>query len=379
MKIAIVSRVDLEDRTYWSGTTESVYSKLKQSRKFKIIKIDKLNNTLRKIFAIKREYYKYIKKVKFDESYNEYVSKNFAYQIERKLKKYKNIDLLLTFDSSLIAHIKTGIPIVLWTDMLYSDYYKHYYNKKKISRDTIKSINSIEKKALNNCTKVLLASNWAVLKAKTKYYGLKNKFYLLHYGPNFKTDIKLNKIKRLINKRSRKSLDLITLSVDWKRKGLNNIIKLNNLINKKDIKSKLKIIGINKKNLNNKNIQTINFIDKNSREGENKISKHLLNSHFHILFSNAEAYGVSLIEANSRGVPNVSLKVGGISQIVKNRVNGMIFEKKLNLQLIADKIIKIFKDKKKYNELAKSSYNEYYKNFSYKKLIPNFIKIINQK
>ena len=327
MKIAILSRADLEDRTYWSGTAESVFSKLKQSGKFKIIKIDKLNNTLRKIFALKREYLKYIKKIKFDESYNEHVSKNFANQIELKLEKYRNIDFLLTFDSSLVAHLKTDIPIVLWTDMLYSDYYRHYYNKKKIDKNTIKSIKSIEKKAINNCKKIILASDWAVLKAKQKYKKLKDKFYLLHYGPNFKRDVKLNKIQKLISKRSRKSLNLITLSVDWKRKGLSKIIKLNNLINKKVIKSKLQIIGIKKKNNKNQNVETVNFINKNTREGENKISKYLLNSHFHILFSNAEAYGVSLIEANSRGVPNVSLKVGGISQIVKNGLNGMIFKK----------------------------------------------------
>lgn len=378
MKIAILSRADLEDRTYWSGTAESVYSKLKQSRKFKIIKIDKLNNALRKIFALKREYLKYIKKIKFDESYNEYVSKNFANQIEIKLEKYRNIDFLLTFDSSLVAYVKTDIPIVLWTDMLYSDYYKHYFNQKKIYRNTIKSIKSIEKKALNNCNKIILASDWAALKAKHKYKKLNDKFYLLHYGPNFKRDINPNKIDKFIFKRSQKILNLVTLSVDWKRKGLSKIIKLNNLINKKGIKSKLRIIGINKKNVKNQNIETINFINKNTKEGENKISKYLLNSHFHILFSNAEAYGVSLIEANSRGVPNVSLKVGGISQIVKNGLNGMIFEKNSNLKLIADNIIKIFKNNRKYTKLAKSSYDQYNKNFSYKKIIPNFIKIINR-
>ncbi len=89
MKIAIISRANLEDRTYWSGTIESVYSNLKKHRNLKIIKIDKLNNNLRKIYALKREYFKYVKKIKFDESYNKYVSKNFGYQIEKKIKLYK--------------------------------------------------------------------------------------------------------------------------------------------------------------------------------------------------------------------------------------------------------------------------------------------------
>ncbi len=299
-------------------------------------------------------------------------------KLKKKLNYIKDIDFLLTFDTSLIAYVKTEIPIILWTDMLYSDYYKHYYGKKKISKSTINSINFIEKKALNNCSKVILATKWAVLKARHKYKKLSKKIYLLHYGTNFKSDFKLKKINQSINKRSRRNLNLITLSVDWKRKGLSKIIKLNNLINKKAIKSKLKIIGISEKKLSNLNVETINFINKNNKQGEKKLSRHLLKSHFHILFSSAEAYGVSLVEANSRGVPNISLKIGGISQIIKNRTNGLIFKKNTSLQLIADKIIKIFKDKTRYTNLAKSSYNEYKKNFAYKILIPKLIKIIKK-
>ena len=55
--------------------------------------------------------------------------------------------------------------------------------------------------------------------------------------------------------------------------------------------------------IKDKNINVIPFINKNTKNGEKIISNYLVDSHFHILFSNAEAYGISLIEANSRGVP----------------------------------------------------------------------------
>ena len=134
MKIGIVSRGNVDDRVYWSGLINVIYHYLKKNKKIKVLKIDKLNNNLRKIYALKREYFKYVKKIKFDESYNKYVSKNFGYQIEKKLNYIKDIDFLLTFDTSLIAYVKTEIPIILWTDMLYSDYYKHYYGKKKFQK-----------------------------------------------------------------------------------------------------------------------------------------------------------------------------------------------------------------------------------------------------
>ena len=87
MKIAVISRSSLEDRVYWSGAISTIYTKLKSYNKIKIIKIDKLDNSLRKLFALKREYLKYTKKIKFDEAYNISVAKNFAKQIFFTIQK----------------------------------------------------------------------------------------------------------------------------------------------------------------------------------------------------------------------------------------------------------------------------------------------------
>ena len=76
---------------------------------------------MRKIYALKREYLKYLNGIKYDEAYNESVAKDFSFQIQQKIKNRK-IDFLLAFDASLIAYLETNVPIILWTDLLYSDY-----------------------------------------------------------------------------------------------------------------------------------------------------------------------------------------------------------------------------------------------------------------
>ena len=377
MRIGIISRSNLDDRIYWSGLINSIYFELKSYKNVEIVKIDRLDDTIRKISALKREYLKYFKKIKYDESYNEIVAKNFAKQIELKLEK-KKIDFLITFDSSLIAFLNTNIPIILWTDLLYSDYYDHYFHRKNISKETKKSIKKIEKKAISNCYKVILSTNWALNKAKEKYEKMFYKFHLLHFGPSLRKSIPSSQINKFISKRSKKKLSLITLSVNWERKGLDKLIKLNKLLIQKGIKSQLTIIGIKNKIIKDKNIKIINFINKNEEYGEEKISKNLTKNHFHLLFSNSEAYGISLVEANSRGLPNISFKVGGISQIVKKNVSGKLFDINENIELIANYIIKIFKNNKRYKKLCKSSYKEYRNNFSYEKIIPKLINILKR-
>ena len=39
MKIAIISRSNLNDRVYWSGTIQTIYSKLSSNKNLQIIKI----------------------------------------------------------------------------------------------------------------------------------------------------------------------------------------------------------------------------------------------------------------------------------------------------------------------------------------------------
>ena len=238
------------------------------------------------------------------------------------------------------------------------------------------SIKQIESKAIKKCFKVILASKWALDKAKQKYINFSSKFCLIHLGPGFNKNIIKKNINEVIKQRSKHTLRLISLCVTRKRKGLDKVINLNNIINKKGINSKLTIIGI-EKIISDKKIKFLGFIDKNKSNSEMIISKNLLKNHFHILFSKFEAYGIALIEANSRGLPNITFKTGGITEIVKNDINGYAFNSNESLNKIADKIIKIFKNNSSYVKMSKSSYNEYQNKFSYNVIIPKFVKILN--
>ena len=177
--------------------------------------------------------------------------------------------------------------------------------------------------------------------------------------------------------RKKNKIKLISLSVDGKRKGVDRQIKLINYMNRKGIKTELTVIGFKPKyNFNKSNLKFLGFINKNDSNGERKISSMLLKSHFHLLFSSAEAYGIALIEANSRAVPNIAFDVGGISHIVKNKKNGRLFKKNEKIEKIGDYLISLINNTKKYKKLAISSFFEFKKNFNNNKIISDFIKLI---
>ena len=285
----------------------------------------------------------------------------------------------MTFDLSLVSFLKTDIPIIVWTDILYSDYYKHYFKKQKISKSSLNDIKILEYKSIKQSKIIFFSSKWSLNNAKRKYKKFKKKFKLLEFGPSLKERISEKEIKKIVLNRKTNIIKLVSLSVDWKRKGVDNQVKLVNYINRKGFKSELTVIGFKPKySYNNSYIKFLGFINKNNKLGEKKISSKLLKSHFHLLFSKAEAYGLALIEANSRAVPNISLNVGGISHIVKNGKNGKLFKKNEKIEKIGNYIISLFNNKLKYRKLAISSYFAYKKKFNYEKIISDFAKIIKK-
>ena len=77
---------------------QNSYNILRNSKDIDIIKIDSLDNNLRKIFAIKREFLSFFKGEKFDETYNINVSKNYANQINSQISKQnKHLDKRFIF------------------------------------------------------------------------------------------------------------------------------------------------------------------------------------------------------------------------------------------------------------------------------------------
>ena len=111
-------------------------------------------------------------------------------------------------------------------------------------------------------------------------------------------------------------------------------------------------------NMNLKN--SLNFIG----ETEN-IGKYLNNSDLFMLISNYEGLPVSIIEALSVGLPIIASDVGGINELVKDKVNGFLVPKNNELKLagvLKDIIINKSINLKNMGEESRLLYNHKFKN-----------------
>lgn len=111
---------------------------------------------------------------------------------------------------------------------------------------------------------------------------------------------------------------------------------------RRDIEEKVKSLGIEDK---------VKFMGVRS-----DISNLLSKSDIFVLTSKFEGFGLVLIEAMACGLPIVSTNVGGIPEIVKNKVNGILIESRV-CDEFAEGILKLLDNKKLRESMGEHSLN----------------------
>ena len=92
-----------------------------------------------------------------------------------------------------------------------------------------------------------------------------------------------------------------------------------------------------------------------------------------MLPSNYEGLPMVILEAMSLGKPIVASDVGGVSEIVRNEINGYALENKPHL--FAEKIEQILKDEELYSKLSHNSLNIFQDELTVEKMVQGYLEI----
>jgi len=375
MKISYITTYNALDVHNWSGLGYNL-AKTLTDQNAELEYIGNLTMKNDKLLKLKRLLYRKLgQRYLIDRSFS--VAKGYADQVAKRISS--SSDCIFSPGSVPIAYLDTRKPKVFYTDATFAGMVGFYDTFSNLSAETIRQANKLEQAALSSCSLAIYSSDWAARTAIDNYKVDPEKVKVVPFGANIECNRSTDDIKKIIRQRSKTTCKLLFLGVDWERKGGALAVDIMQALNKAGLSTELHIAGLNSLPFATMPDRVINhgFISKSSPEGVAKIEKLIAESHFLILPTKAEAYGLVFCEANSFGVPAIATNVGGIPTIIKNDVNGRLFPLSATAIEYADYIKDLYSHYQRYEDMALSSFNEFQNRLNWKvagKSIINLLK-----
>lgn len=358
MKISYITPYDASDIHNWSGLGYYI-AKSFENQCVDIDYIGSLHIQTENILKLKRWGYKQFVGKDFDILRKPRVIKKFTKQIIDRLKP--DTDIIFSPGSGPIAFLETNKPKIFYTDATFAGMVGFYNSFSNLSSETIKHGNQLEQQALDTCSLAIYSSEWAAKTAIDLYNADRAKIKIVPFGANIECNRTYQDIDNIIQSRSVNECNLLFMGVDWERKGGNIALNIAKELNDAGLKTTLFIVGLNEVPIDFLPDFAINlgFISKSNAEGVQQINELFTKSHFLLVPSVAEAYGLVFCEANSFGLPAISHKVGGITTIIRDDVNGKTFLSGTEVSIWSNYIMEVFTNKNRYRDMCLSSFNEY--------------------
>jgi glycosyltransferase involved in cell wall biosynthesis len=310
------------------------------------------------IFGVKRLYHR-LQGRYYISGQNPFLVRSYARELSKWLSKV-NVDLVFTplggpaWKGEPTSYLECDQPIVSWTDapfIAHIEGFRISQFHKRVCKDFVRDGLANERSLLSRASLMIYTSDWAAQMAIKNYHVTNVK--VVPFGPYMERNATTEDIEKIVNDRSHHECKLLFVGADWHRKGGNLALKVAEGLNKRGLKTKLTIVGCQPPN------PLPSFARHLGNVGSTLLAKLYSESHFFIMPSLFEAFGVVFAEASSFGVPSLVTKVGGIPTAILDDFNGKTFPPDANAEVYCDYVLNLFSHFSDYRALALSSFNQY--------------------
>lgn len=359
MKIAYVTTADPFDVFAWSGTVSYMYKALEDAG-HEMIPVGNLKNPYAFFGRVMTSFVRHVFGKRYLVDRETLVLKSYARQIKRCLRK-REYDVVFCHLPWPASYLSVDKPVVFFADAAFAgmiDFYECFSNL------CVRSIGEglkNEARALANVQYAFYSSDWAAEWAQKQYGVTSGKSVVVPLGANIECSRTSADIAALVEHRSRGGCELLLLGVDWERKGGDLAVAVATELNRRGIDTILHVVGCQPDKSVPDFVKLHGFISKKTEAGRQKLNALLEQSHFLIVPSQAECYGLVYCEASSFGLPSLATQVGGIPTIVKEGENGFLFPLNADSGPYADCVEKYFNNRSCYDALCLRSFDRYEK------------------
>lgn len=373
MRIAIASHGDPFAISTWSGIPANIAKALKER-----------HHTVLPVFLQKpkdpwyydwyrRFYYRFQKKW-FLAEVEPRILKQMAKQLDDAVQ-HANPDVVIIIHGDFLAYATFDTPAVIVHDATFASLLDYYPAFSNLTERSVKAGNLMYKMALEKANAAVFSASWASRSAENDYGTAVDKIHTIPFGANLDVVPDSAQVAEWISVRANQNVcNFLFLGVDWERKGGPDALEFVIELNRRGVAARLWIAGCSPSIDKKARPYVVNFgyLRKDVEEDVNTLSKLLVDAHALLLPSIAECFGCVYCEANAYGLPAIGRATGGVPEIIKNGINGLLLEMDESPAVLAERWKEIWVDKHRYQQLSLSSRMEYTDRLNYEVFVQEF-------
>lgn len=356
LDVAFLTKWDPLDPHSWSGTMKSMYSSLERAG-MNVTALGPVRSGARMALGCGDMISRALLGKSYDYRHSFLTAWEYSFRFQRKLAAGHFDVIFAPAASSEISLLKTDIPIVYLSDILFPDYQDYYPQCSRLLKVSAVEVGRIEYLAMRKAKAFICPSEWVGARA-TGTYGLSpGQVHVLPFGANLEKE---PSHEEATSKRDLGVCRLLFLGVDWERKGGSIAVETLRLLLEAGIDAELTVCGcVPPGEVSHSKLTVIPFLSKRDPSQVDMLANLLKRSTFLILPTVADAYGIVFCEASAFGLPSITRNTGGVGGVVEDGVNGYKVCSQEGAAAYARIIMDLYHDPDRYHALCVSARKAY--------------------
>jgi glycosyltransferase involved in cell wall biosynthesis len=285
------------------------------------------------------------------------LSRRLGRIFERRIKENQCDILFSPIGASEIALLETDLPIVYCSDITWAQMLDYYPDTSVISKAARKEGFYIESCAIRRATACTFPSDWAAKSCCDDFGFAPESTFTISFGANISDP----PTRALATSRSIGSpINLLLIGVDWIRKGGAIAFECLTTLLNRNVDATLTLCGcVPSAGFEHPRFRVIPFLNKHDPKQQELMKQLLLDAHFLLFPTRAEAFGVVTCEASAYGLPTIATDTGGVSGALRNGINGFLMPYEARGDAYADKLMEMVAAPEQYRTLVVSTRDEF--------------------
>jgi len=313
--------------------------------------------------------------------------KHTAKEVQSEIERV-NPDAVLSISSQCVAFLdKPTIPVFTFSDAPWMSWHRAYERWDPLPVNGVEFA-AIEAATARKVAGVCFGSRWACEEAETLYSAgdgfLRGKIHMTPLGANWVPTLTRDELWAAIEARDRDQIELLYLGKDWERKGGPMAVSVAGLLHQAGHKVRLHLVGCRPELPAEATgpdgfVTVYGLLDQRDPDENAQLKSLFLRSHFLLVPTIAECFGIVFAEAQAYGLPPLSRSIHALPSVVLDGDTGLLFDREAPASAYVARILALMADRNAYTTMARRGREHFEQSLNWDKTAEAIVRLISER